>query len=113
MPAAIDASHFRRALFHLAHCFKQLGDGRVEKLTRSYGTQAGSAKYNMRAQIREAERNGGKILSLEDYKKQQSQAKEEALHVKKQGAEGGHSIHAPVGSLRLTEDDMAFGLEVL
>jgi len=109
MPAAIDASHFRRALSHLADCFKQLGDGHVEKLTRSYGTQAGSAKYNLKAQIREAERNGGKIMSLDDYRKEQQERKKARLPPPGEDK----TLSCPGGTLGLTEQDMAYGLEVL
>jgi len=121
MPAAIDASHFRRALPHLAACFKQLGDGKVEALTRSYGTQAGSAKYNLKAQLREAERKGQKILSLEDYRKAQAERKLRvpiatgpSSEAPSDEAPPSLAVQAvPISAMSLTEADVAYGLEVL
>merc|ERR1711988_1944245 len=117
MPAAIDASHFRRALPHLANCFKELGDGRIEKLTRSYGTQAGSAKYNLKAQLRDAERTGQKLVSLEEYRKAQADRKKKAApspHVSEHNLSGDSDPSAAVViGPSLAEEDVAYGLEVL
>eukprot|EP00931_Biecheleriopsis_adriatica_P034045 TRINITY_DN19707_c0_g1_i1.p1 TRINITY_DN19707_c0_g1~~TRINITY_DN19707_c0_g1_i1.p1 ORF type:complete len:1640 (+),score=433.33 TRINITY_DN19707_c0_g1_i1:58-4977(+) len=113
MPAAIDASHFRRALPHLATCFRQLGDGKVEALTRSYGTQAGSAKYNLKAQLREAERKGQKVVSLEDFRKQEAERKKKAVSPCPSEAPSEEAAPAVGSALGLTEADVAFGLEVL
>mmetsp|Transcript_56541 Transcript_56541/g.143008 ORF Transcript_56541/g.143008 Transcript_56541/m.143008 type:complete len:1723 (+) Transcript_56541:60-5228(+) len=125
MPAAIDSSHFRRALPYLAHAFKELGDGRVEQLTRSYGTQAGSAKFNLAAQLREAERSGQKIMSLDDYRKAQaarrnklavpSPAPSEAASSEHGDGEGRRPLEAPnpTSAVGLTEADVSYGLEVL
>jgi len=125
MPAAIDSSHFRRALPYLARCFKELGDGRVEKLTRSYGTQAGSARYNLSAQLREAERSGQKVMSLDEYRKAAAARKakasaptptpSQAAPASEQAPEGGQPAapDAPPKSVGLTEEDVSFGLEVL
>jgi len=129
----------------LADCFRQLGDGRIEKLTRSYGTQAGSAKYNIHAQFREAERSGQKIMSLTDFKKAEAERKNKptmaeriaAAKAAKEAKEaqavadkekvvaeteekaaleanGGLRELPPLPPVEsLTEQDMAFGLEVL
>ena len=78
MPAAIDSSHFQRALPLLAACFKELGDGRVADITRSYGTQAGSGKFNLNAQFREAERKGLKIMSMAEFRAQKAAPVKEA-----------------------------------
>lgn len=120
LPAAIEASHFRRALPLLADCFRQLGDGHVEKLTRSYGTQAGSAQYNLRAQLREAERTGRKLMSLDDYRKEQAERKMRAAKPSPPSSDAGEDNGYPpaaaisAGSaLGLTQEDVAYGLEVL
>jgi len=128
MPAAIDSSHFRRALPFLANCFKELGDGRVEQLTRSYGTQAGSAKYNLAAQLREAERSGKKVMSLDDYRKAQAARKIKLAAPSPVPSErapsdrGGDAEEEtrrpteapnPSSAISLTEADVSYGLEVL
>jgi len=101
MPAAIDQSHFRRALPLLAACFKELGDSRVASITRSYGTQAGSTKFNLKAQLREAERTGQKIISLEEFRAQKATPAKEVLE------------KTVIDAAGLAEQDMAFALEVL
>jgi len=127
MPAAIDAEHFRRALPYLAECFRQLGDGRIEKLTRSFGTQAGSAKYNLKAQLREVERKGEKVMSLEDFRKAEIERKRKlavpsvpaaATSPRSDVGEAGNQAQQPPkqlvgGSFSIAEDDVAFGLDVL
>jgi len=133
MPAAIDASHFRRALPYLANTFKDLGDGRVEELTRSFGTQAG-ANMNVFARQREAERKGKHLMSLDEYRKEQAERRKKA-HLHPTASEQPDSSAAsaptpspevPAGSneavpastplpsaVSLTEEDMSFGLDVL
>mmetsp|Transcript_69398 Transcript_69398/g.165336 ORF Transcript_69398/g.165336 Transcript_69398/m.165336 type:complete len:958 (-) Transcript_69398:175-3048(-) len=111
LPLAIDARHFRRALPYLAECFRQLGDGRVEAATRSYGTQAGNGIKSHRANLRELQRKGQKMLSLEEYKKQKAQPEKE-----KPKPEAEEEKTQPVGlrpTASLTEADVAYGLEVL
>ncbi|CAE7949736.1 ubc14 [Symbiodinium sp. KB8] len=111
LPLAIDARHFRRALPYLAECFRQLGDGRVEAATRSYGTQAGNGIKSLRANLRELQRTGQKMLSLEEYKKQKAQPEKE-----KPKPEAEAEKTQPVGlrpAASLTEADVAYGLEVL
>ncbi|CAD7955304.1 unnamed protein product [Amoebophrya sp. A25] len=73
MPAAIDAEHFERALQYLRDLFQHLGNSEVAAKTRSYGTQSGSSRFHAGAQMREAIRSGGKITSLDEYRKQQAE----------------------------------------
>ncbi|CAD7944601.1 unnamed protein product [Amoebophrya sp. A120] len=79
MPAAVDAEHFERAIKYLADLFQQLGNSDVAAKTRSYGTQQGSKAFHAGAQMREAVRGGGKICSLDEWKKQKEEAKAIAL----------------------------------
>ena len=120
LPVAIDASHFRRALPYLAESFRQLGDGRVEAATRSYGTQAGAGGAgSLRASLRELARSGKKMVSLEEYKRQQadSKTKPSIAPAAAPAADPAADPAAAAPELRpvasLTEADVAYGLEVL
>ena len=70
MPAAIDAEHFERAVCYLKDVFVNLGSAETAAKTRSYGTQAGSKGFHFVAQMREAQRGGGRILSMAEFKRE-------------------------------------------